>query len=296
MTEGIEATESQRQALLKGRKRSAPKVLEIHEAIRIQGEHELGRPITALWVSGLAAGLSMGFSFLAEATLKQALPEVAWSPLISKLGYCVGFLIVILGRQQLFTENTLTPILALFSKPSWKQLLILLRLWLVVLLANLCGATLFAGFLARTPAFSSESQAIFAELAAHAMEIGPLPVFLRGILGGCLIALIVWLIPSAESAKITVIVILTYLVGVSELSHVVAGSCEVLYGVWAGFTPLPLALGDYILPALAGNVLGGVTLVSILHHAQVRLDFKHETIEDEQASQPETKSSILAVQ
>ncbi len=83
----------------------------VYETIRREGEEELARPAAALAWSGLAAGLSMGFSFVAEALIQNRLPERPWARLVSSLGYSVGFLIVVLGRQQLFTENTLTVIL-----------------------------------------------------------------------------------------------------------------------------------------------------------------------------------------
>src|SRR5579883_1381967 len=75
----------------------------IHEAVRREGDDELKRSSQALAWSGFAAGLSMGFSLIAEALLAGHLPDALWKPLISKLGYSAGFLIVILGRQQLFT-------------------------------------------------------------------------------------------------------------------------------------------------------------------------------------------------
>src|SRR3954470_13238973 len=90
--------------------RSSPSGKVVYKAILKEGEDELERPSSALFWSGLAAGLSMGFSFLTEALLHAHLPHANWSPMVSKFGYAMGFLIVILGRQQLFTENTLTPI------------------------------------------------------------------------------------------------------------------------------------------------------------------------------------------
>ena len=90
------------------RRRTAPKAAVVYEAIRREGEFELDREMSALVWSGFAAGLSMGFSFLMEALLTYYLPQEKWVPLLSKFGYSIGFLIVVLGRQQLFTENTLT--------------------------------------------------------------------------------------------------------------------------------------------------------------------------------------------
>src|SRR3954465_9128941 len=117
--------------------RSSPSGKVVYKAILKEGEDELERPSSALFWSGLAAGLSMGFSFITEALLQAHLPHANWSPLVSKFGYAMGFLIVILGRQQLFTENTLTPILPLLQKKNRETLLNVLRLWGVVLLANM---------------------------------------------------------------------------------------------------------------------------------------------------------------
>ncbi|HEY3838032.1 MAG TPA: formate/nitrite transporter family protein, partial [Bryobacteraceae bacterium] len=88
----------------------------IHEAIRKDGDEELQRPMSALAWSGLAAGMSMGFSFLAEGLFRSHLPDAPWRPLLVNLGYPVGFLIVVIGRQQLFTENTLTAIIPLLAR------------------------------------------------------------------------------------------------------------------------------------------------------------------------------------
>jgi formate-nitrite transporter family protein len=98
--------------------RSSPTGAVVYAAIRKEGDEELERATAALAWSGLAAGLSMGFSFATEAMLRAALPETPWRPLIAKLGYSVGFLIVVLGRQQLFTENTLTVILPVLRRRS----------------------------------------------------------------------------------------------------------------------------------------------------------------------------------
>ena len=89
-----------------------------YEVIRREGEGELRRSPSALAYSSLAAGLSMGFSFLAQGLLRSHLPDTEWAPLVSKLGYAVGFLIVILGSQQLFTENTLTAVVPTLAQRS----------------------------------------------------------------------------------------------------------------------------------------------------------------------------------
>lgn len=249
--------------------RSAPSGKVVHEAIMKEGEEELRRPSAALFWSGLAAGLSMGFSMIAEGLLHAHLPETPWRPLVSKFGYSVGFLIVILGRQQLFTENTLKPILPLLKRKPGATVGNVARLWAVVLVANLLGALAIALVCARTEAFDPQVRESFAVLGRRAMEPGLGVTLLRGVFAGWLIALMVWLLPFAETARVWVIVILTYFVGLGHFSHVIAGAVEVFALSAAGQTSWASALGGYVLPALAGNILGGVTLVATLNHAQV---------------------------
>lgn len=244
----------------------------VHETILCEGEIELKRSTPALIWSALAAGLSMGFSFLMEAALLSMLPPAEWTPLLSKLGYSAGFIIVILGRQQLFTENTLTPILPLLESFSRKNILNVLRLWGVVLIFNTAGGALFSLLLAGTPAFDAGMHAAFTEIGKHLVELDPLTMFVRGIFAGWLIALIVWLLPSAEHVKLWIIILLTYLIGIGGFPHIIASAAEVFYLCMTGQWPWGRFLLDFFLPVLAGNILGGVTLVTALNHAQVSAD------------------------
>jgi len=249
--------------------RSAPSGKIVYRAILKEGEEELDRATPALFWSGLAAGLSMGFSMVAEGLLRHALPDADWRPLVAKLGYSVGFLIVVLGRQQLFTENTLTVILPLLVKRDGATLRNVARLWTVVLLANLAGAFLFALTLAKTQAFEDGAGEAFMRLGEEAMRAGFAVTLLRGIFAGWLIALMVWLLPFAESARVWVIVIITYVVGLGGLSHVIAGSVETMYVAFIGRAGFYDVIAGYVLPALFGNIIGGVALVAAISHAQV---------------------------
>src|SRR3954453_6080171 len=131
----------------------------IYRAIKQDGDHALSETSGVLAWSGLAAGFSMGFSLAAEGVLKAHLPDTVWTPLVSKFGYALGFLMVILGRQQLFTEQTLTAMLPLFSARRAPGIgAQVARLWTIVLVANLVGAAVFAAAAAWTPAFSPETQ------------------------------------------------------------------------------------------------------------------------------------------
>lgn len=248
--------------------RTAPPGEVIYEAIYSEGEHELKRNGIELALSGLAAGLSMGFSMLAQAFLQVHLPVAGWTPLVTKLGYSLGFLIVILGRQQLFTENTLTVILPLLRKKKLHMLLNVGRLWGIVLVMNLVGTLLFALFVAKTGLFSAEVHGALTELARPIPQLGFEVVLLRGILAGWLIALMIWLLPFAESARFWVIIALTYMIGIAELPHVVAASVEVFYLVVIGDLSAGGFFGSFLIPALIGNIIGGVALVAVGAHAE----------------------------
>jgi len=249
--------------------KKSPSAHVVYEAIRREGAHELKRQTSSLAWSGLAAGLSMGFSFLTQGLLRHHLPETNWQPLLVKLGYAIGFLVVILGRQQLFTENTLTVILPLLLEKSAAVLRGVLRLWTTVLLANLAGAFAFGLVIARTGAVDAEIRATFDQIATEAMTQPFGVTMLRAIFAGWLIALMVWLLPAAESARIWVIVFLTYLVGLGHFPHIIAGSVDVFYLALTGMRSWLEVFGGYVLPTLIGNTIGGVTLVAVLAHAQI---------------------------
>ncbi len=231
---------------------------------------ELSRPVLALAFSGLAAGLSMGFSLVATGLLRASLPNEPWRPLVENFGYTLGFVIVVLGRQQLFTENTVTAVLPLLDNPDrGKTLVKVARLWVTVLLANLAGAAIFSFAIAHSAIFGHGTQNAFVALAREAVAPGFWGVLTRGVFAGWLIALMVWLLPAADTQKLWVIVLITYVVGVAGFSHVVAGSVEVLYGVAAGAVSLTTYFAEFLAPVFVGNALGGILLVSLLNYGQV---------------------------
>lgn len=241
----------------------------VYKAIMMEGEEELGRSTSALAWSGLAAGLSMGFSLMTEGLLRAHLPDGLWRPLGTKLGYAIGFLVVVLGRQQLFTENTLTVILPLLKEKTMGVLMNVARLWGVVLVMNLVGAGCFALVAARTNAFDEPVKQAFLQIGKESLSHGVWTTMLRGIFAGWLIALMVWLMPVAETARVGVIIIITYLVGLAGFSHVIAGAVDVFYVLARGQTSVGQVFVGWFFPTLVGNVLGGTSLVAALNHAQV---------------------------
>jgi formate/nitrite transporter FocA (FNT family) len=249
--------------------RSAPSGSVVYKAIRSEGESELERATSALAWSGLAAGLSMGFSFVGESLLHAHLPNEEWRPLLTAFGYSLGFLIVVLGRQQLFTENTLTVILPLLAKRDGHTIANVGRLWITVLLANLAGAFLFALVLAKLDVVEPDVYRSMVTLGAESLNRSFAVVLLRGIFAGWLIALMVWLLPFAETARVGVIIIITWLVGAAHLSHVIAGAVSSMFTALTGHASSSEVAIGFFVPALLGNIIGGVSLVAAIAHAQV---------------------------
>ena len=282
-TPGDEKTERQKEEKKQeqneeAKRREAPSGVVVYKTILKEGQDELDRSSSALFWSGLAAGLSMSFSMIGEGLIKAYLPDAEWAKLIYGFGYSLGFMFVILGRQQLFTENTLTPILPLLQGRSWECLKNVARLWGIVLGANLLGGLLIALAIAHTAAFEEPVKKAFYDLAEKALEPSWELILLRGIFAGWMIALMVWLLPFAQTARVGVIILVTYFVAIGHFSHVIAGSIEIFTHAAAGHIAWLDGLGHYVLPTLIGNVLGGVTLVAALNHAQVTAGSDDEEI------------------
>jgi formate-nitrite transporter family protein len=206
---------------------------------------------------------------VASGLIRVHLANTSWAPLVSSLGYSVGFLAVILGRQQLYTENTLTVMLPLLTLRDLSTLLQVIRLWIVVLLANLAGACMFAWALATFDLFRPEATKAFADIATTAVSVGWSTLLARGVVAGWLIALMVWMMPGADSSRAFIIVVMTYLVSLGNLPHGIAGSVDGFFLVVRGALTWRRMLGDYLTPVLMGNTIGGVALVAFFNHAQV---------------------------
>jgi formate-nitrite transporter family protein len=241
----------------------------IYEIVRREGETEMERPIISLWWSGVAAGLSISFSLLTEAVLWLRLPEASWRPLVSGFGYSVGFLIVVLARQQLFTENTVTVVLPVVAQFTAENLRRLARMWSVVFIANMAGTFVAALFWTITPAVSPELRAAMIELSRSIMAPAWVEMLCRGIGAGFLIAGMVWLIPSAEGAQFFVIMMNTYLIAILGFTHIVAGSVEGFLLVLNGQLGFGRMLADFTAPVLLGNIIGGTALFAVISYAQV---------------------------
>ena len=247
-----------------------PEARVIHEIIREDGEKSLKRSIKAMAWSGFGAGLSMGFSFLVMALIRGELPDAPWRGLVSGFGYTIGFLIVVLGRQQLFTESTLTAVLPFLTRKDAKTFLQMIRLWAVVFVTNVIGTFLFAFLISHDWLFEPHVNEALKGIAAEALHDTFWPMLIKAVMAGWLIALMVWLIPGAGPSRLLLILIVTYVVAVAHFSHIIAGSVEAAYNVFTGHIPIAAYFTRFMIPTLIGNMIGGVSFVAILNHAPIR--------------------------
>lgn len=241
----------------------------VYEIVRREGDAEMARPTTSLWWSGVAAGLSISFSLLAQSILWRYLPDTEWRPLLVSLGYPVGFLMVVLGRQQLFTENTVTVVLPVIAELTAHNVRRLARMWAIVFAANMAGTLFSALFCCFAPVLDDQLRAAMIAIAQEAMQPGWIEMLFRAISAGFLIAAMVWLLPSAEGAEFHVICVTTYIIGVGHFAHIVAGSVEAFLLVVHGDIGIAHMIWHFTLPVLLGNVIGGTALFAVLSYAQV---------------------------
>ncbi|MDI5920734.1 formate/nitrite transporter family protein [Halomonas sp. LR5S13] len=235
-----------------------------------EGEEELQRPITSLWWSGVAAGLGISTSVLVEGIIRSNLgSDHPYLTLIESLGYSFGFVLVILCRLQLFTENTITVVLPLLAQPTRSRFYSTARLWGVVLAANLCGTFITAAIGIHGGILTVDTLAAILEISHHLATLTPAETLLRGIPSGFFIAAMVWMLPSAKRSEVLVIVMFTWLIAAGDFTHVIAGSYEIFTLVLNGEMNIFTALIYHVSPVLIGNIIGGTGLFAMLAYGQV---------------------------
>ena len=244
--------------------------VEIHDNILEPGKKEMERPAASLLWSSLASGLVIGFSFLASAFASQLVSE-EHRHAAAAAAYPIGFIFVIMARSELFTENTLVPVIPFLEHRDRETFIKLLRMWGLLLLGNLVGALIFGWVLARTPVVSAELHPSLTRMAAEATSGGFGQVVYAGVFAGWLIALLTWLLASTHStgAQIALIWLCTAPISALQFRHSIAGSVEAFYRASAGEASWGSMLGSFVVPSVLGNAIGGVLLVALLNYGQV---------------------------
>jgi formate/nitrite transporter FocA (FNT family) len=248
-----------------------PTADQIYHQVSLNGKRELERGATALAISGVAGGLLMGLTGLSVAILMSMVGATPAGRLTALFFYPLGFVVVILGRSQLFTENTLYPVALVLAERRhlWKTL----RLWSIVLPTNLLGALLFALLAVKTGALRPEFATELAKLGTQAADITASHAFWSGVVGGWIIAMVAWLVSASHSISGSILLIwsMTFVVGIGHFAHCIASSGEILSAVLA-HQITPIHFLAWLLPATLGNICGGVFLVTLLEYGQSKLE------------------------
>ena len=243
---------------------------QIFQYVEDNAHDELRRSAQALAFSGFAGGLAMGLTGLGVASVLAALPEAPNREFLSYLIYPIGFIAVIIGRSQLFTENTLYPVALILSER--RHVADTLRLWSVVFTFNVLGAIAFSALAILTGALRPDIHKELVQLGSQAAQPSMAHVFWSGIIGGWLIALVAWMVTASHwtIGQIAVIWFLTFVVGIGHFAHCIASSGEIMSAVFAGQVSFVHYLG-WLGSATAGNILGGVFIVTLLNFGQVKV-------------------------
>jgi formate-nitrite transporter family protein len=244
---------------------------EILEGVMKNARDEVERSTPALFISGLAGGVTMGLTGLGVAVSRAYLGPGQIQEVLANLLYPLGFISVIIGRAQLFTENTLYPVVLVLDQRE--HLLDTLRLWGTVFIANVIGAFGFALLAVRSGALRSEYVKSLIELGSNSAQGSFGHLFWSGVIGGWLIALVAWMVTASHYTigQIAVVYLLTFLVGLGHFAHCIATSGEILSSVVGRATPA-VGFFHWLLPATLGNIIGGVVIVSLLNYGQVMAD------------------------
>ena len=248
-----------------------PTAVQIYEQVSRNARRELARTNKALAVSGVVGGLTMGLTGLSISAVTAVLGQGNAAQFIAFLFYPMGFMAVILGRGQLFTENTLYPVALILVER--RHVLATLRLWSVVLPSNVAGALLFAILCARTKALPPDVLAALSQYGTAAAYQSDRHIFWSAVVGGWIIALVAWLVSGSHSITGSVAIIwsLTFIVGIGHFAHCIASSGEILAAVLT-HKVATLTYLKWLGLAVGGNITGGVILVTLLEYGQAKLD------------------------
>jgi len=247
---------------------------QIHDNVLGSAETELHRKSGPLLYSAIAAGLTISFSFLASAFLRMHGHEESTKHLLATAGYPLGFVFVVLARNELFTENTLEPVIPFLHRRDRHTLGQIGRNWGLLILGNLIGALVFALLLAHTNMVPEKMRHDMLELTRRATELGIGLTFYRAIFAGWLLATLTWMLAATNEriTQILLIILATAPIAAFDFAHSIAGSVEAFYRAAVEDASWADMVVNFTVPALLGNALGGVTVVALLNFGQAQED------------------------
>lgn len=243
------------------------------ETLIQSGKHEIKREPKGVFLAGLSAGLDIGFGPLLMAVLLTLSPggygDLGTEIMLAS-AYSIGFIFVILGQSELFTEHTTIAVMPVLDRRA--SVAELARLWGLVFVSNIVGGALFTLFVVTLmPNLGVATPEAFIEIAHKLVDHEPSWLLVAGILAGWLMGLLAWLLTAAQGTvnRILVILIVTASIGLLHLPHSIAGNVEVLFGVFLSPAITWVDYGIFLSLATIGNAIGGVVFVGLFKYGHV---------------------------
>ena len=245
---------------------------EVFQRIIAAADEEVTSGGRELFFSGVAAGLAITITFMLYASMTAATDG---HPVLSVMLYPLGFIYIIIGGYQLYTENTLPPVALTLERLA--SLPTLLRHWSIVLAGNFTGGAIGAIVLSYGGVFSGDTVDSAIYVSSGGLDVGFWPLFFKAAMAGLIVAGVVWVgFASTDSVSRMLVVYLAFLaIPLGDLYHVVVSFTEVLYllfaqslGLYTGGISLYGGLVGFVLPVLLGNTIGGIVLVTLVNYFQ----------------------------
>lgn len=253
---------------------AAPTPRQIYDRAVDEGQRRLDQSFVELVATGFIAGFTILFGVVAQGIVRGLFEPVPGpvGHIAGALAFAVGLVLLVVGRAELFTENFFDPVARAVEEPDGWLVGPLLRLWAVTLACNLLGGIALALILAiegAVPAGTSAALASMAEETAHRDWIAR---FANAVLGGALVATMSHVLVAVESdgGRIAMAYAVGFLLALGTFDHVVVTVLHVLVGVLAGADVTAGGVVGIAVVATAGNLVGGLGLVTMTHVAQAR--------------------------
>ena len=253
----------------------APSPADVYERAIDEGRRRLSMPLLEQVATGFIAGVTIVFGLIALGAVEGLVaPEAGDGPgqLAGALAFAIGLVFLVVGRTELFSENFFDPVATAIDERGsavWGRLV---RLWLTILVLNLVGGAVMAAVATVEGALPAGTRHVLVTLAEDIAAKGPTATLARAVLAGALLALLSYLLEATNTvaARILVAYMAGFFLALGPFDHVVVSVLHLLIGVWMGGG---VGYGDVAANmglSTAGNLTGGLLLITLTHAAQVK--------------------------
>ena len=253
----------------------APDPPEIYRRAVEEGERRLDQSLIELLSTGFIAGFTIVFGIVALGIVQALLGEASdgLAKLAGALAFGTGLVFLVVGRAELFSENFFDPVATIVERQGRGMLLRLFRLWSITFGLNLVGGGLLAWILSVEGALPAGTGEALSRIAEEIVARGPWAVVVKAIAGGALVTLLSFLLHAVNSigSRMSLALIVGFLLALGPFDHVVVTALHIVFGILLGAQNVGFAdLGWTLLIVTAGNLVGGLGLVTLTHIAQAK--------------------------